>query len=183
MKFILSFLFISLCCQLNMNAQLMVREIDKKTGKVLLRGLLHVEDIQKETTCKWFDKGFENYNPKASTIESLKQMSSDYRFIVFMGTWCEDTRNILPKFYKVIHNARIDYNAVELYGVNRQKEALNIEHKLYNIHFVPTIIVMHQFREVGRIVESVNSSLEEDLLAIIEKDYYQLEKDKAVKFK
>ena len=33
---------------------------------------------------------------------------------------------------------------------------------------------MHQFREVGRITESVNATIEEDLLTIIEKDFAEL---------
>jgi len=60
---------------------------------------------------------------------------------------------------------------------------LNIETKLYNISRVPTIIVMHQFREVGRITESVTSSIEEDLLSIIAPDFQKLEQKRLNRFK
>jgi hypothetical protein len=65
--------------------------------------------------------------------------------------------------------------------VNRKKEALNIEHKFYNIERVPTIIVMHQYREVGRIIESVSGSIEEALLNIMLPDAQKLEAKRAAK--
>jgi hypothetical protein len=83
----------------------------------------------------------------------------------------------------VLTLAGIDLHAVEMYGVNRDKEALNIETKLYSIAHVPTIIVMHQFREVGRITESASSSIEENLLSIIAPDFQKLEQKRLNRFK
>lgn len=159
-----------------------VREQDKKTGKVLLRGKIIFKDIMDETTCKWLQKGADEYKPNPEVIKKLKAYADNYRFVLFIGTWCEDTQDLLPKFYRVIKDAGIDMNAIEMYGVDRMKEALNIEHKLYNIQKIPTFIVMLQYREVGRIVESVNSSIEEDLLAMIEKDAIIVERKKAEKY-
>ena len=182
MKHLGIFIFVLFFFNQSLQAQLMVREEDKKTGKVLLRGLMQFSDIQKESTCVWFVKGADAYQPDNEAIQTLKKVSGDYRYIVFIGTWCEDTRNLFPKFYKVLQDARIDEHAVELYGVNRKKEALNIEHTLYNIQKVPTIIVMHQFREVGRIVES-STNIETELAMLMEKDYVRLEEERAKKFK
>jgi hypothetical protein len=83
----------------------------------------------------------------------------------------------------VLTLAGIDLHSVEMYGVNRDKEALNAESKLYNITRVPTIIVMHQYREVGRITESVASTIEEDILSIIAPDYQKLEQKRLNRFK
>ncbi len=152
------------------NAQDFVREIDKKTDKVCLRGDITFKDIEKETAYKWLPAGEKNYEPNTYIVEQLKKVLPNYRFVVFMGTWCEDTQMLLPQYYKTMKEANFDFNALIMYGVNRNKEALNIEHKLYNISRVPTIIIMQQFREVGRITESVSKSIEEDILTIIQKD-------------
>jgi len=160
-------------------AQDFVREIDRKTGKVLLRGKIHFSDIQKESTCSWFNQGADAYQPKPAVIEALKKIAEPYHFVVFAGTWCGDTKDLLPRFYKVLREAGIDQHTVELYGVNRHKEALNIEHSLYNLTNIPTIIIMHQAHEVGRIIESVDSSIEESLLQIMEKDYLDIERRRA----
>lgn len=162
-------------------AQDFVRELDKKTDKVVLRGKITFDDIRDESIYKWFENGSKGYEPDADAIEGLRRYSGNYRFVVFAGMWCEDTWNLLPKFHKVLKEAHIDMNAVVMYGVNRRKEALNIEHLFYNIKSVPTIIVMMQQREVGRIIESVNKSMEADLLSLIEKDALEMERKKAAK--
>ena len=179
----LLFIF-SLIFSLNtMHAQDFVRELDTKTDKVLLRGKITFQDIMNETSCKWFETGSTSYQPKQASIIQLGNIASDYRFVVFAGTWCSDTKDLLPKFYKVLIEAGIDIKSVEMYGVNRNKEALNIESTLYNITRVPTIIVMHQYREIGRIIESVNSSIEEELFEMISKDYALLQQERIKKFK
>ncbi len=160
-------------------AQDYVREMDRKTGKPILRGKITFQQIEKETVNSWFHKGADEYEPNSLAIKDLRSLWSPYRFVVFAGTWCEDTRVLLPKFYKVLNMADIDLHAVEMYGVDRNKETLNLEHVFYNIKRVPTIIIMHQKREVGRIVENVNVSIEEDMLRIIEKDAKELERIRA----
>ncbi len=164
-------------------AQDFVRELDPKTEKVLLRGKLTFDDILNETTCKWLPDGSAAYQPAQASVDDLNKIAADYRYIVFLGTWCSDTKDLLPKFYKVLIEAGIDLHSVELFGVNRNKQALNIEHTLYSIDRVPTIIVMHQYREIGRIIESVNSSIEEELSEMISKDYALLQQERIKKFK
>lgn len=182
MKAGLLLIIMSLFISKTMTAQDYVRELDKKTDKVLLRGKITFDDILKETTCSWLGAGAKAYEPKREAVDQLSKIAGDYKFVVFAGTWCSDTKDLLPKFYKVLIDAGIDLHAVEMYGVNRAKEALNIESALYGIKNIPTIIVMYQFREVGRIVESVNSSIEEELNAIILKDYNKIQLEKAKKF-
>jgi thiol-disulfide isomerase/thioredoxin len=176
---VLAFLFISFQTM----AQDFVREKDRKTGKVLLRGQIKFEDLQDEAVYKWFGAGVSKYEPKEEVIDGLKKYNAPYKFIIFMGTWCEDSETLIPQLYKVLTLAGIDLHAVEMYGVNRDKETLNIETKLYNISRVPTIIVMHQFREVGRITESASSSIEENLLSIIAPDFQKLEQKRLNRFK
>ena len=172
---VLTFLF---CAQWAM-AQDFVREEDRKTGKPILRGKISFENIMKESTCSWFEEGAEAYLPNHSAIETLNSNWKNYRFVLFIGTWCEDTRNLLPKFYKTLLEANISPYAIEMYGVNRAKQTLQNENKFYNIERVPTIIIMHQKREVGRIVETVSSTIEEEMAIIIEKDAKELEIKKA----
>ncbi|HPI53313.1 MAG TPA: thioredoxin family protein [Chitinophagaceae bacterium] len=162
-----------------MQAQDFVRELDRKSDKVLLRGKINFNDLLKESTFQWLEKGAADYKPNAQVIKGIKKYQDDYRLIIFGGTWCEDTRDLLPKLYKVLQVSGFDMNAIEMYGVNRDKQALNIEHQLYNIQKVPTIILMHQYREIGRIIETVPSTIESALLDIMEKDAPRIEKMKA----
>lgn len=159
----------------NMQAQDFVRELDKKTDKPLLRGQLSFNDILKESTCSWLRNGTADYEPNKTAITELQTLLPKYHILVFMGTWCEDTQILLPQLYKTLLMCNFDFNALEMYGVNRNKMAINEESKIYNIERVPTIIVMDRFREVGRIVESVNLSIEQDLSEMLGNDRLQQE--------
>jgi thiol-disulfide isomerase/thioredoxin len=166
----------------NLMAQDFVRELDPKSEKVLLRGKITFDDLLKESTCNWLTNGAKAYEPKRNVVDDLSKMVGEYRFVVFIGTWCGDTKDLLPKFYRVLVETGADFRSVEMYGVNRAKQALNIEHTLYGIKDVPTIIVMHQYREVGRIVESVGSTIEEELDTMIAKDYASVQQERAKRF-
>lgn len=159
-------------------SQYFVREEDKNTGKPLLRGKITFDNIKEESTCSWFEEGAEAYTPNMEVINELSKDWKNYRFVVFAGTWCEDTQDLLPKFYRTITDANIPIYAIEMYGVNRNKQSLQQENKYYKIERVPTIIIMHQMREVGRIVETVNQSIEQDILVIMQKDIQYLEAKK-----
>lgn len=52
--------------------------------------------------------------------------------------------------------------------VNRKKQDAAGKAEEYSIRFVPTFIVIRSGTELGRIVETPEKSLEEDLVAILE---------------
>ncbi len=146
-------------------AQEFVRELDKKTNKPLLRGQIKFKDITNESAYPWIH---DDYDANEEIVDKIKKLLPKYRLVVFVGTWCEDTQYLLPQLYRTLQDASFDFNALEMYGVNRDKKGLHVEHDIYNIKYVPTIIVMDRFKEVGRIVERTNSSIEKDLLDILE---------------
>jgi thiol-disulfide isomerase/thioredoxin len=70
-----------------------------------------------------------------------------------MGTWCSDSRFIVPKFYSLLDAAGFPQNRVTLIGVDRSKKTISHLAEALNIENVPTIIVMNDGKEVGRVVE------------------------------
>jgi thiol-disulfide isomerase/thioredoxin len=70
-----------------------------------------------------------------------------------MGTWCEDSHYIIPKFYSLLDAAGFSTNQVTLIGVDRQKKTFSHLAEALNITNVPTIIVMKNGKELGRVVE------------------------------
>jgi len=150
---------------MNTQAQTFVREFDSKTEKPLLRGQITFEDITTESAFSWI---YDEYESSPIIVSKLKDLLPKYRIVVFIGTWCEDTQYLLPQLFQTLKDASFDFNALEMYGVNRAKQGLNSEHQIYNIQKVPTIIIMDRFKEVGRIVESVESTIEKELLDILE---------------
>ena len=86
--------------------------------------------------------------------------------IVFRST-CSDSREQLPRFFKILNELNYNLNTITLIGVNREKKGLSNEAEGLNIEFVPTIIFYKDGSEIGRIVETPAESLEEDLLKIV----------------
>lgn len=145
------------------------KSIDKETNAVIYKGEISFEDLLKEPGFSWFHEGITNYTPKRDAIAFLQKELPGYEVIVFIGTWCEDSHLMIPQLHNVLKAAEYPFRRLSLYGVNRAKETKFAEEKLYNISFVPTILLYKDGKEIGRIVESVQKSVEEDLVSLIQK--------------
>ena len=75
------------------------------------------------------------------------------QYVVFGGTWCEDTQFILPKFFKLQEQSGLSESRLSLYAVDRSKKTLGNIADAFKITNVPTIIVMKDGKEIGRVVE------------------------------
>ena len=140
---------------------------DSENGSTVFKGKLTFRDLEQET--EWFKPVFKEYKPDTAAMNYLKQHIRNYRMVVFLGTWCEDSQSMIPKIFRIFIDAYYTGDKYETYGVDRAKTSLKGEHKTYGIKFVPTVIVYDGNKEIGRIVENVHKSVEEDLVSIIKK--------------
>jgi len=140
---------------------------DDETGAVVLKGQISFDDLKKESSFTWMSKGAASYKPAKSDIKYLKEYLPQYEMVVLMGTWCDDSQRLIPELYKVLMAAGYPTGKVKMYGVNRAKEAKNLEQKIYSLEKVPTIIIYKDHTEIGRIVEHLKDTMEGDLVALI----------------
>lgn len=140
---------------------------DDQTGQTIFIGRCSFDDISDEANFDWFTMSSNNYIPDQTITEQLKKVLPSCQLYIFMGTWCEDTHNLLPKLYKTMLLSR-SYTNYKMYGVDRNKKSNNKEEEAYKIINVPTIIVMKDGVELGRIVETTKTTIESDLLKIVE---------------
>ncbi|MCW3126123.1 MAG: thioredoxin family protein [Bacteroidetes bacterium] len=115
----------------------------------------------------WFKKGYDAYKPAASPLKLIKASAPVLHIEVFGGTWCDDTHELLPKFYKVADAVKISDSQITLHLVGRDKTTKDGSSAKYKIVNVPTYVVIKNGVEIGRIVESVKTSIEADLAAIL----------------
>ncbi len=139
---------------------------DNESGQMLYVGQCTFDDIEEESSFDWFKNGSNAYQPDPETIAALKKELTSCQLIIFMGTWCEDTHLLLPKLYKTMLLTHCFTN-YKMYGVDREKKSKNNEEQNYNVQNVPTIIVLKNGKELGRIVEHCKSSIEGDLFRIV----------------
>lgn len=173
MKYLLALAAFFMMSTTTIHAQNIIKKYETSTdsinGRVVYRGLIDFKILDDEATFDWYDKGTKKYKPKKREINTLKKELSKYSIIVVMGTWCGDSRDMIPKLHNVLVQSGYPMDKLVMYGVDRSKTVGHGQEKPYDIKFVPTIILFDGAKEIGRIVETVNKSVEADLAAIISK--------------
>lgn len=145
---------------------------DAKNSSVVFKGIFSYNDLAAEPTFTWLPTGMDEYHPRKKSVEYLAENIKDYQLLVFLGTWCSDSKDLVPKLYKVLDRANISYENIMLVGMDRAKTtttttAMELVNK-YKISLLPTIILIDQNgKEAGRIIEGANRSVEQDLAGII----------------
>ena len=119
-----------------------------------LKGVINRDIIEADTSFQWFPTNYKFAQPDADAIKIFNKNKSNFKLMVFGGTWCEDTQNLLPMFYKLIEQSKYPERKITLIGVDRQKQSGNELAAKYNIKNVPCFIVLkNDGTEVGRVVE------------------------------
>ncbi|WP_196890914.1 thioredoxin family protein [Aureivirga marina] len=144
--------------------------IKNKHGSLV--GVATKDNLMEIPYSVWFNRTFDRYKIKQDIIGNLKQNNSDIKMEIFMGTWCSDSRREVPRYYKILDEIDFDLNNTELIMVDYEKETYDQLQKGKNIIRVPTFIIYENGKEIGRIVETPQESLEEDLNKILQKESY-----------
>lgn len=117
------------------------------------KGIISQELLLADTSFKWYAENLKGYTPNKAALEGLQKHKDSIQLLVFMGTWCEDSHVIIPKFYSLLDAAAFPKNRVTLIGVDRNKVTLSHLAEALNIKSVPTIIILKNGKELGRVVE------------------------------
>jgi len=134
-------------------------------GEVMVVGSLSWEQWQK--SAEWKSYSAKDYVPVPEVIQEISDayQPEHHRFILFGGSWCGDSEDGMPVIYEILRLAGINSEAVTLYGVDRDKKEPSGTATNMNIKKVPTLIILKDGKETGRIVESPTKSWEADLFA------------------
>jgi thiol-disulfide isomerase/thioredoxin len=122
-------------------------------GRKVLRGLITRADIESDTAFAWFQKNYRLGRPDANAVASFKQHAGDFKMLVFAGTWCPDTQNLLPEFYRLADAAGYADSSITLVGVDDAKTTFDHLNTTFHLIDVPTFIVLKDGKEIGRVVE------------------------------
>jgi len=147
------------------------QEVVDERNNLILLGKSTRERLQQEPFGSWFNTTYADYTIDSATANNLKALVKDKHFVIFMGTWCGDSRREVPRMYKLLDYCGVEPSQIELVNVSNHdsayKQSPGHEEKGLNIHRVPDLLVYSGKKETGRIVESPVESLEKDLLAIL----------------
>ncbi len=144
--------------------------VDQKSQKEVLIGKCDRNGLNSDLFKQYFTEGYANYTPDQSVISQLKKKKKGVKIMIVMGSWCGDSQDQVPAFYKIVDEIGFDESNVELVAVDRTKTAGNYDVSGLNIQRVPTFVFYRNNREIGRIVETPLSTLEKDMMLIFSQE-------------
>ena len=119
----------------------------------ILNGIITKYALQNDSTYQWYNSSQSSYTPAAPVVTAMQASIGKVQFVLFGGTWCEDTQFILPKFFKIQEQSGFPDAAISFFATDRSKKTIGGITDAFKITNVPTIIVMKDGKEIGRVVE------------------------------
>ncbi len=128
-----------------------------------------------------WDTEYFDYAPDSETVGKLEDKMLDVDIKIVLGTWCGDSRREIPRLWKILEEIGYPVDDVEMMAVgsSRFTVKMGIDQELldwsdavkeyYAAERVATIIFYRDGEELGRIEETPEGTLEEDILKITEK--------------
>ena len=128
-------------------------------------GVLNKNILMEHEGYTWFLNRYDKYQP---SIKELRQINfNEIKIIIFMGTWCHDSKREIPRLIKILDNLKFDQSNVEIIGLTKEKKGYFNDYSRYKITNTPTIIFYKNKKEVGRIIEKPKETLESNMLSIL----------------
>jgi thiol-disulfide isomerase/thioredoxin len=138
---------------------------------IWLLGYFTREQLSRVPHSEWYQKGYDEYQFNTETVNKLTEISKDNLLIkIVMGTWCPDSRREVPRFMRILDLWKFPMENVTFIGVDNAKLSPVGEYEKLNIQRVPTFIFYKNNIEAGRIIEVPVTSLEQDIINILNKE-------------
>ncbi|MFT4611288.1 MAG: tetratricopeptide (TPR) repeat protein [Glaciecola sp.] len=177
MKTNITIIIITVVFTFQTKAQTLNQEIITDGEIPYLLGKIDKSGLEGDNYTSWFSKNYDDYDLDKVTIDALKSELKDYQITLFMGTWCADSKQEVPRFYKVLEACDFSIDQLTVIAVSRKpymyKQSPNHQEAGLNIHRVPTFIFYKDRKEVNRIVEHPVESFEKDMLNITTTNDYK----------
>ncbi|MCD2260649.1 thioredoxin family protein [Psychroserpens luteolus] len=173
----ITIIIITLVITAQIYAQPLNQEIAQEGETPFLLGKIDKTGLTSGTYNTWFSKNYKDYIIDELIISELKQKLKDYNITLFMGTWCGDSKQEVPHFYKILDACNFPKEQLTVIAVSRKpymyKQSPNHDEAGLNIHRVPTFIFYKNRTEINRIVEHPVETLEKDMLNIVTTNTYK----------
>ncbi len=138
----------------------------------ILVGSVTRAELKAPPYSEWFEAQYARYQPDAASVERLRPLLGSVSIEAYFATWCGDSRRQVPRLVRLLDLAAFDDRRLGLIGLSDRamefKQAPGHPEAKRYIHRTPTMVIVREGREIGRIVETPVVSLEADLLAILE---------------
>jgi hypothetical protein len=151
---------------ISLYAQEKYKDSDNETQ---ICGNITIEDLESPPFATWYRESLAGYT--VTKDEQVADAMYDTEVLIYLGTWCTDSQDWVPKFIKIWKTYGLDLSNLHLIALHnaddKYKQSPERTEVKYNIESVPTFIFLRDGKEIGRIVEYPQTTLEEDLKSIV----------------
>lgn len=116
-----------------------------------------------------FLEEYKSYHPDVKDLNEIGNKLFSYKITIVMATWCHDSQEQLPRFFKIMDILDYNTNYIKIICVDKEKSGGDTEISDLNIELVPTFIFYKNDLEKGRIIETPINTIENDILDILNK--------------
>ncbi|HEX3072805.1 MAG TPA: thioredoxin family protein [Ignavibacteriales bacterium] len=127
------------------------------------------EDFQDTSFARWFDPEYSEYQVDTAAADSLSGIIDSADIVIVLGTWCSDSHREIPRFIKILDYLKYPSEKLTMKCVDRKLKTLSSDIDIYQVEAVPSIIFYEEGKELGRIIEAPEESLEKDMIKFIVK--------------
>jgi len=137
----------------------------------ILVGKVNWAGLTQQPYDEWFTPTYLSYTVDSQSLTALASNTDKIEVLMFMGTWCSDSQVEVPQFYKILDHLEYDLSKMTVVALERleSRKLVSPQHEEadYDISHVPTFIFLKDGKELGRITEYPEKTLEKDMVRII----------------
>ena len=143
--------------------------MDPKAEQEILIGYCTREGLMSSDFSTFFNDEHDKYKPDQKIVKEILPKIKDVTVTLIMGTWCDDSKEQVPRYFKIIDSFEQPGPSITIICVNKDKKCDFVSLEGLNLDKVPTFIFYRDKTELGRIIESPTGTMEQDMLAILSK--------------
>ena len=179
MNYKINFGLLLLLIGVNIQAQ-QVNQIvlDKDLDSEIFLGEIEVSALNNPVFIENWEEQCSFYPTNVIIDDKLKEVFRKEQKItidVYFASWCGDSQEYIPPFVELMKRCKM--KRVKYYALSRKKTMPDFDIEEKQIEKVPTFIVYNDSIELGRIIESPENNLEQDLWDILQQKYDDIQQD------
>ena len=100
---------------------------DEKNGEPLILGYCPATLLNDSLFENTWTSEYNDYQPDYETLDSLEGKLDDVNITIVFRSTCSDSREQLPRLFKILNKLNYNTSSITLIGVNREKQGLSSE--------------------------------------------------------
>lgn len=140
-----------------------------QNGAKQVTGKIEMKQLMSDSAFKWFYTGVNRYKANETMVNYIKSNKDKIQLVALVNTADANSQELASHLYKVAILSSVPEESIHLYGCDNGGRSGDNVADGYKVKKVPSILLMRDGKEEGRISGAPKETLEADLAQIIMK--------------